>query len=268
MKTIWNIMSIIAMGNLLGLALFVGWLAASGRLNAQRVEALRQTFGTTIAQEAQRQAEERAQAEALQRESEQREQLASLGEGEMEPGEPIDPANLLAVKLELSDVDLQRRARLERDLRVLEEQIEMREQALERQSQELALERAEFDQLRARADALAADKQFRKTLATLAEMRPDDATAVIVARARSGASVSSAGATGSGARTGADDAVDLLNGMEDDQRAAVLSKILAQDAALAGQLLASLQRLGQAQPASGAAGASARSASGDNPSER
>jgi hypothetical protein len=48
MKSLWNLVSTLAVINLLAMLLFVGWLWQSGRLNGQRVQAARQLFGTPI----------------------------------------------------------------------------------------------------------------------------------------------------------------------------------------------------------------------------
>jgi colicin import membrane protein len=72
MKRLWNIISFIALVNLLSLGLFVAWLAQSGRLNVARISRIHDLLATTIAAEqaaAEEQAQQaaREQAEAAER---------------------------------------------------------------------------------------------------------------------------------------------------------------------------------------------------------
>jgi hypothetical protein len=62
MKRLWNIISFIAVVNLLSLVLFAAWLAQSGRLNADRVNAVRDLLSPTIAAEEAAAAAEQAEA--------------------------------------------------------------------------------------------------------------------------------------------------------------------------------------------------------------
>ncbi|MDY7109688.1 MAG: hypothetical protein SYC29_13720 [Planctomycetota bacterium] len=63
MKSLWNVISFIAVVNLLGVLLFVAWLAQSGRLNVDRINAVREVLAPTIAAE-EAAAEEAAEAAA------------------------------------------------------------------------------------------------------------------------------------------------------------------------------------------------------------
>lgn len=72
MKRLWNIISFIAVVNLLSLLLFGAWLWQSGRLDVERIDRVRELLAMTIADE-QAAAEERAaQAEREQAEAAER----------------------------------------------------------------------------------------------------------------------------------------------------------------------------------------------------
>lgn len=76
MRTLWNVVSFLAVVHLLALALFVGWLWRSDRLSMDRVEQIRSMLSTTLSEEAsqQRQAEREAeQQQQEQAEAERRE---------------------------------------------------------------------------------------------------------------------------------------------------------------------------------------------------
>lgn len=51
MKTLWNVVSFLAVAHLLALAMFGGWLWQSGRLSRGRLDAVRRTFARPVADE-------------------------------------------------------------------------------------------------------------------------------------------------------------------------------------------------------------------------
>ena len=66
-RTIWTVVTTLALANLLAIAGFGLWLGVSGRLSEDRVERLRVMFQDTVAEEGERleaEAEEAKQAEA------------------------------------------------------------------------------------------------------------------------------------------------------------------------------------------------------------
>lgn len=72
MRTLWNILSFLAVVNLLALVAFIGWLWQSDRLSPERIEQIRAMLSLTVAEQQQQalKAEQAAQAER----AEQREQ--------------------------------------------------------------------------------------------------------------------------------------------------------------------------------------------------
>lgn len=246
MKSLWNAMCVLAMANLIAVLLVVGWLAASGRLNADRVNDLRSLFAQTIAAEASRDAlieNDRLELANQQAEDQFR---SSLGEGEIEPGEPINASTLLNVKLELSEMDLQRQQRLERDLRTMSDQLALREDTLNDLLDEINRKQQEFTQQQADIAQTTGLKQFRKTLSTLSEMKPASAMQILLSM-HAGSNLIEGSTLDAEMQM-----VTLLNGLEDDFRAQILTQLLGQDEQLAGRLLKKLQTFGQVVPEQGA----------------
>ncbi|MCA9279387.1 MAG: hypothetical protein H6815_08800 [Phycisphaeraceae bacterium] len=245
MKNVWNVMCVLAVANLIAIVLGVGWLAASGRLNADRVNAIKSVFGQTIAEEDTEKAKEAKAQQALARAEAEAELSSSLGEGELDSGEPIDAATLLNVKLELSEMDHQRQQRLERDLRTMGDQLAMRENTLKDLLDKINQRQKAFEQQQKDIAETVGIKQFKKTLATLSEMKPADATQILL-NMHNGSNLIEGSSLDAEMQM-----VTVLNGLEDDFRAQILTQILGQDEQLAGRLLKQLQTFGQAVPEQG-----------------
>jgi hypothetical protein len=76
MKTLWRLLSILAVANLLALSAFVGWLWQTGRMNEQRFELLKSILASTTDEDAARLEEEKViGAEAMRVAAEERKLL-------------------------------------------------------------------------------------------------------------------------------------------------------------------------------------------------
>ena len=62
MRTAWNIITLVALANLIAIVGFVWWLHFSGRLDMDRVEAVRTMLSETISEQTTREQTEEAQA--------------------------------------------------------------------------------------------------------------------------------------------------------------------------------------------------------------
>ena len=72
MKRFWNIVSFLAVVNLLAMGMFLGWLWQSGRLDGDRIRHIRDLLAMTIAGEQAAEDERAAEAERQQQEAAQR----------------------------------------------------------------------------------------------------------------------------------------------------------------------------------------------------
>src|SRR5690606_17276172 len=102
MKTIWSIVSALAVGHLLAIAGFCGWLVATERLDMDRVQVIRELVQETIPQQ-----QAREQAERDLAESEAAAEAARLAEA-ADNGIPLMADGVVRAKIEASEMDVQR----------------------------------------------------------------------------------------------------------------------------------------------------------------
>src|SRR5690242_2780892 len=111
MKSLWTVVSVLALANLLMLGGFVGWLASTGRLNRDRADAVRALFAKTVEEEAAVKAEadaaagEKAKADAA---------AAKLALP------PVAAAERIRETQDAAELSGQSRHRLESDIRSLQ----------------------------------------------------------------------------------------------------------------------------------------------------
>ncbi|MCB9840367.1 MAG: hypothetical protein H6809_01780 [Phycisphaeraceae bacterium] len=245
MKTIWNIISVLALANVLAVAGVVGWLSGSGRLDAQRLRDLRELFAEPADQERAREAEEAASAEAARAEEE-----AAAHEAEA----PLSAAEQLHVRLDLSEVDHQQIERLRLETRDLKDTIEAGQARLAQQREAFEAERTAFERMRSELEAVEGSAQFRKAVGTLAGLRADDAVSILLEILRR--------PTGNGAIPidpgesdapdgsipimlgGADQVVAYLDAMPERSRNRIMSSLAGSDPVLAADLLERLRTRG------------------------
>lgn len=213
MSTLWRIVSVIAVANLLALLGLAGWLAASDRLDLARLRAVRQVLAPTRAadrakeEEAKRQAEEAARAQA---------EKAKVGTP------PVTAAERLAIKIEQSEADHQRLERARKEIEDLRRTLMLERDRLDADIAAFAAQRAAFDAERRRIREQEGDAQFQKTLATLEQLKPDKAKAALQELLDAGQM---------------DQVVAYLDGMQDRTRTKVIDEFLKADPKVAAALL-------------------------------
>jgi hypothetical protein len=155
MKTTWNVISFLAVVNLMAIVLFVMWLWQSDRLSGDRIELLRETFGPTVTE---------ASIVAEQRESEieaerQREQQARrLEQLPIPAGRTVERVNLL------EDMERQALGRVEDARRFHHEQFEQAMRDLQQREQRLEMQREQWERSVEAERARREDEQFAKTV--------------------------------------------------------------------------------------------------------
>lgn len=177
MKTMWTIVSFLAVVNLLALLLFVGWLSMSGRLNAHRVEEIRWMLAMTVA-EAEAQAEEAERDAAAERKA-MEEEIRRLSP-------PVS-----------SEVRIEQISRMEemerRAHRRLDDERRLRLADIERAADNLESRKAEFEasrhawneQIRAEIERRR-DEQFAKTVIQYESVPPRQAKNMMLELIRDG----------------------------------------------------------------------------------
>ncbi len=220
MKFIWNILSIVAVANLLALLALVGWLAASDRLDMDRMRSVRAALATTLTDDRTRLEAEKKTAEAGAKAAIQK---AALG------APPVTAAERLNLKLEQGRADVQRAERVRKEIEDLRRALLLERERLDRDIASFRAEKASFEDQRARLAGGIGDEQFQKTLTTLEGLKPDKAKAALQPLLDEGA---------------IDQVVAYLDGMQDRTRTKVIDEFIKGDAKLASDLLQRLRTRG------------------------
>lgn len=166
MKTIWNIITIVALANLIAIVGFVWWLHFSGRLDMGRVEAVRTMLSETLAEQQARESAESAEAQA------QADQQAEI---ERMSGPPVTASEVLSLRIETSEEDLQRISRLRREVGDLSETLASERRTLDADRAAFEKDKADFAAMRERLAEIEGDAQFAKSLGVLASLKAAEA---------------------------------------------------------------------------------------------
>lgn len=237
MRTLWNVLSFLAVVHLLALLMVVVWLWQSQRLDAERLASVRETFATTIPE---------AQAAAAKAEAQANAERQRQIEAERQADPQLDSIS------QIQHVSLARRQEDQTRRRLADEK-RMLQQQLDEATAELESRRAELEQLRAGWSSQAeaqqqrrADEQFLQAVRLMEQIAPKQGKRILM---------------GLIADDQMDQAVAYLKAM--NQRAA--SKILREfkteaESALATELLERLRTFGLAQDGEASGSEDARNA--------
>jgi hypothetical protein len=225
-RRLWNMLSVVAIANLLALAGFVGWLRVSDRLDLARVREVRKVVGETLSEQRAREAAVKAEQETAE---------AAAAEALKADTEPIQSVDLLRIKLEAGEADQERLNRWRREVEDLKASLQRDLDRLDEARRALQEEQAAFDARKQRIAESEGSEMFKKTLATYEGLKPAAAMSMLMQLLRPG------GGTGSLDNDGADQAVAYLNAMEDRTRTKIITEFQKQDPALAAELLERLR---------------------------
>ena len=163
MKTLWRLLSILAIANLLAIAAFVGWLWQTGRMDAQRFELLKTILASSTAEDAARVEEEKVlHDESVRVAAEERKLLEApfTRAEQIAASERFEERAQLAMKT-LND----EQARLAEQIGEREEAVGVREGALDAR-------RAAWEQAIADEKQRETSEQFKKAVKLLEGMPP------------------------------------------------------------------------------------------------
>ena len=228
MKTLWSIVTVMAVANLLALAGFIGWLGGSGRIDESRLREVQRIFAPTVADAAAAAARAQSDAELQAEQADRAERLANP---------PLTASAVLASRELAADAAAQEVLRVRQEVR--ERQAELQLEA-DRLAEERATFLAERDAWQSRRDAeqqRVADEQFTQLVALFSTLKPRDARDLILEME---------------ARNEREDVVRLLDALEIRAAAKIVSELRTpEQRRLASELLARLRDLGQDLPADG-----------------
>ncbi len=245
MKSLWMIVSTIALANLLALAGFVGWLGVTGRLEGDRVERLRQMFARPVDAEA---AEVLALivADAAAKEHARQDEKLAVP--------PIPAADRLARDQAESELATQQMLRRQREIDDLGSQLLRRQDELDIREKALQTRIAAFDAQKQKYLEIEGAAQFQSALATLEGLKAKEAKATLEAMMSQGLN---------------DEVIAYLAKMEERKRAGIVSEFAKEQPSVAAGLLERLRTRGVSTAASAAesprAKDSATNANGSSP---
>jgi flagellar motility protein MotE (MotC chaperone) len=220
MKSLWTVVSVLALANLLMLGGFVGWLASTGRLNRDRADAVRALFVKTVQEEAAVKAEadaaagEKAKADAA---------AAKLAQP------PVAAAERIRETQDAAELSGQSRHRLESDIRSLQTFLVRENERLQAWEKELQAKQAAFETEQKRVRETSGSDQFKKAMATLAGVKPKEAQSILAELL---------------AQNKHDEVISYLDAMEERTRSKVLAEFNKTDPRVAADLLERLRTRG------------------------
>ncbi|MCC6660868.1 MAG: hypothetical protein IT437_08280 [Phycisphaerales bacterium] len=220
MKTIWTILSVLAVANLLALLALVGWLKTSGRLDMDRMREIRHVFSTTLADDVARQERDTAAAKTAEAKAKEDAKVGTA---------PIPAAGLLESQRGQAMLDTQREQRLQREIGDLRRTLQAERQQLDKDKADFAALRAGWEKDRAEILASARDEQFQKTLGTYEQLKPDKAKVALKQLLESGEESR---------------VIAYLDGMADRTRTKIIDEFIKDDPKLAADLLERLRARG------------------------
>lgn len=220
MRTLWAILTTVAVANVIGLVGFVAFLAVTDRLSADRVERIREVLMHTVSDERRQKeaADARAKAESAKVEEERK--LAQP---------PVPASESIIGSHEMREVAQQQVMRLQREVDDLRRALATERGIVEKQALELATSRKAFEAQREQARRIEGTDQFKRALATLEAQKPAQAKSVLRAIIDLGQ---------------LDQAVAYLNAMQERVRAKIIAEFVKEDAKMAADLLERLRTRG------------------------
>ena len=228
MKTLWTIISVIALANFLALGGVVGWLFTSGRLDTQRIENIRDMFAETVGERDARMALEKAEAESLVLVSDE-----ANGAGHALVGGSV---NRLLLQEEIFEGSFAKYQLLQRQVDDLASVLNEREITLKKWEQDLTAREDRFTRKRQELADLEGSEQFRKTVSTYENVKAAVAKSMMMTLLEA--------APGRSAEEGTDLVVAYLNAMSGRKRTKIIAEFQETNPQLAATLLERLRTRG------------------------
>jgi len=230
MRGMWTIVSVLAVANLFALGSFAGWLAASGRLDRERLHELQNLLGESPEQREQRLQEERAELEQAKADAQRlQERVRTLTTA------PLTAEQLVEMQQQAVLQSDQRTARATRELEDLRGLLDRERAEVDRLNQRIAEQKEAFERRIAARERLVGEAQFQTAVETLQAMRAPAATNMLSAIWQG--QVRSPHQQADGKLV----VVEYLRAMENRQRTKILAEFEQQDPTLAAELLERLR---------------------------
>lgn len=220
MKSLWLIISAVALANVLAIGGLIGWLAATDRLNQDRVQKIREMLAKPIAAEEQERLAAEAAAKAADDDQARAIRLAAA---------PVPASAQLATDREEAELALQRMLRRQREIDDLGAQLVRRQDDLDQREKALEQRIAAFEAEKQRYLEIEGAGQFQAALETLEGLKAKEAKALLRTMLDQGQS---------------EQVVAYLARMDERKRSAIVSEFAKEQAELAADLLERLRTRG------------------------
>jgi hypothetical protein len=171
MKTLWNIVSFLAVVHLLALVIFVGWLWQTKRLSAERMHQLKDVFAMT---------EPEAHAAAAKLASEAQAEVQKAADKEQQENPPLDTPTQIAYFSLIKQQEDQSLRRLESEKKALMEQLAASTVLVDSSKQELQQQRTEWDNAIKAERQRKVDEQFLQTVKQYEQLSPKQAKKMLM----------------------------------------------------------------------------------------
>ncbi len=163
MKTLWNIISFMAVVHLLALLIFIGWLWQSQRLNRDRIQQVREMLAVTIPEaaaivETEAQAQATVQAEQLEEANKHRWGFSS--------------AEIINSYASIQAQELQAVRRVKSEVEALQFQLDQQTRAINARQSRLDARDEAWKEANAAEVARKSDEQFQKTVKLYESAKP------------------------------------------------------------------------------------------------
>lgn len=166
MKSIWIIVSTLALANLLALLGLGAWLKATDRLSMDRIRAVREVFAQTTTDEATAEGALEAEAQRSQAEADEQAKQASP---------PLSAEGALNADDLETEKARQHVERLRREVADLQRSLLRERAALDDGWAQFRAEKQAFEEMRVRLAALEGGEQFERTLRLYEALKPKQA---------------------------------------------------------------------------------------------
>lgn len=242
MKTIWNILSVLAVANMLAIIGFVAWLASSQRISMDRVRSIREALVETVPAELERKKGEEQKAEGAKADAEAAVKAARP---------PMTAAEKVATRIEATELDMQRYKKLQSDIEAIQVSLRAQQDQLAADRRAFDEERKQFEKFKAETAERELSAQFKKTLAAFEAMEVKAAVATLKELL-----------SPMGAKTAESQrlTVGYLNAMSPSKRNDILGNLGKTEPNLAAELLEALRKFGVPEKPAGQAGQATSSA--------
>lgn len=233
MKSLWTLIAVLALANLLAVGGLVAWLGATQRLDKERVLAVKQILTDPVPV---------TKAKAAAEESKAREDAKKQEEEAKLKRQPASSEQQLRNRLDEIELDRQRAARLRSEAALLQKGLAEQLAAIDAKLVALTDEKKRLEAAQRSIAEASGGVQQRKVLSTLEALKPAQAKQTLKQLIDAG-------------DAGRFQALGYLDQMDEGVRAKIMGEFVKEDPKLAAELLEELRTRGQkpkpATPASG-----------------